>query len=348
MCHFSAVEQLRFKPFDVDPGSRGDIELDTFRHVAAELFPHAYTVTLGCAAEPLLHPHLEEILRICHDCGAPRIQVQTNLLALSAATAQQLVEHRVSTVAVSIDGTGKESYEKIRVGASWKRVLSRLELLRKTRLSASSALPHLRITFTWMRTNRRELTSLPAFAESVGAREIDVRFVVPTVAVDNRDELLDTIEPDVLMAELWATARDATARGLRLSAYPAMEKEPSADNSLIGKIRRKIWLLRAGIDGPAQWRRSIVESFTGCAFPGRTFLIRPNGAVLPCPFWEHDPIAVMPRDGYQEIFQSIGLQQIQTGLRHGCPVGSCQSCHVAKDAFFRPLLGAGDVFVEPL
>ena len=256
MCHFSAVEQLRFKPFDVDPGSRGDIELDTFRHVAAELFPHAHTVTLGCAAEPLLHPHLEEIVRICHDCGAPRIQVQTNLLALSAATAQQLVEHRVSTVAVSIDGTSRESYEKIRVGGTWERLLSRLELLQQVRLSASTSLPRLRITFTWMRTNRHELKSLPAFAESVGAREIDVRFVVPTVAVDNRDELLTAMDPDALMAELWTAARDATARGLRLSAYPAMKKEPNADNSLIGRIRRKMWLLRAGIDSPARWRRS--------------------------------------------------------------------------------------------
>jgi len=266
----------------------------------------------------------------------PRIQLQTNLLALSPATAQQLVERRVSTVAVSIDGTRRESYESIRVGASWERLLSRLELLRQTRLLASSALPRLRITFTWMQTNRHDLESLPAFAESVGAREIDVRFVVPTVKVDNRDELLDTAEPETLMAELWATARDATARGLRLSAYPAMEKEPSADNSLIGKVRRKIWLLRAGIDGPAQWRQSMLESFNGCAFPGRTFLIRPNGAVLPCLFWEEDPIAVTPRDGYRAIVQSTGLQQILKGLRQGYPVGSCQSCNAVKDAFFRP------------
>jgi MoaA/NifB/PqqE/SkfB family radical SAM enzyme len=348
MCHFSAADQLRFKPFDFDPGSNGEMMLTTFRHIAAELFPRAHTVALGCAAEPLLHPHFEEIVRICRKHRVPRVRIQTNLLALSPTKARTIVEGRVRTVAVSIDGTSRESYEKIRVGGTWERLLSRLELLQQVRLSASTSLPRLRITFTWMRTNRHELKSLPAFAESVGAREIDVRFVVPTVAVDNRDELLNAIDPDELMAELWATARDATARGLRLSAYPAMKKEPNADNSLIGKIRRKMWLLRAGIESPARWRRSILESIDGCVFPARMFLIRPNGAVLPCPFWEDDPIAVVPRDGHRGIIRSTGLQQIRAGLRNGCPIGSCQSCEAMKDALFRPLIGTGEQCVESL
>jgi MoaA/NifB/PqqE/SkfB family radical SAM enzyme len=346
MCHFAAAERLRFKPFDRDPGSNGDLELTTFRRIADELFPHAHTVSLGCSAEPLLHPHFEEVVGICDSHRVPRVRLQTNLLALSPAKARTIVERGVRTVAVSIDGTSGDSYERIRVGASWERLLSRLELLQQTRLSASASLPRLRITFTWMRSNRHELASLPAFAESVGAREIDVRFVVPTVAVDNRDELLDTIEPERLMAELWKTARDATARGLLLSAYPAMEKEPDADNSLIGRIRRKTWLVKSGIEGPAQWRRSILESLTGCVFPGRMLLIRPNGAVLPCPFWEDEPIAIVPRDEHRDIFQSTDLQRIRSGLRNGCPVGSCTTCDVMKDALFRPLSGARERWAE--
>lgn len=347
MCYFSTTDRLGFKPFDLDSGSKGNMELTVFRHVASELFPRAHTIALGCAAEPLLHPEFSEILRITRERRVPNVWLQTNLLALSGARARAIVEHRVKTVAVSIDGTTRETYERIRTGASWDRLHSRLELLRQTGTLASGIRPRLRITFTWMRSNREELRSLPTFASSLGAREIDVRFVAPTVGVDNRDELLENAEPNELMDELWMVARDATARGIRLSAYPAMEKERDADDSLIGKIRRKLWLLKSGIDGPARWRRSLLEHFEGCSFPGRMLLIRPNGAVLPCPFWEEEPIALVPRDGRRAIFDSVGLEEIRAGLRTGCQVGSCRTCDARKDALFRPLMDTRKSTAEP-
>ncbi len=347
MCHFSSTDQLRFKPFDLEPRTTGQIELDVFRHLASDLFRRTHTVVFGCSAEPLLHPDFSEILRISREHHVPKICIQTNLLALSTAKARAIAENEVHTVSVSIDGTTRDTYEHIRSGASWDRLHSRLGLLQRCgRLSAGKG-PRLRITFAWMWSNRHELRSLPAFASSVGAREIDVRFVVPTVGVDNRNEVIDDADPSELMDVLWNVARDATSRGIRLSAYPAMEKEPDADNSVIGKIRRKLWLLRSGIDGPEQWRRSMREKIAGCSFPGRTLLIRPNGAVLPCPFWEDEPIALLPRDGHRAIFGSPDLEKIQSGLRAGCPVGSCRSCALRKDALFRPLKMAANGSAKP-
>jgi MoaA/NifB/PqqE/SkfB family radical SAM enzyme len=346
MCHFSTIERLRFKPFDLDPGAKGNMEPEVFGHVASELFPYAHTLGIGCAAEPLLHPEFSEFLSMAREHRVPKIWLQTNLLALSANKARAIVDHGVSTVAVSIDGTTKSTYEGIRAGASWDRLHSRLELLRRTGASSSTG-PLLRITFVWMRSNREELKLLPAFAASLGAREIDVRFVTPTVGVDNCNELLDTAESKGLMDVLWAVARDATARGIRLSAYPAMNRGRDANDSLFGRIQHKVWLLKSGIDGPTQWRRSILERIAGCSFPKRMLLIRPNGAVLPCPFWEEEPIALMPRDGHAEVVESDLLAEISNGLRTGCPVGSCRTCDAKKDAFFRPSLRARDRPAEP-
>lgn len=337
MCHFSSTKQLLFKPFDLDPGPDGMLDMAALRHIASEFFPRTHTIGLGCSAEPLLHPNFSDIVRSCRLHRIPKIWLQTNLLALSEAKARAIVDHGVRTVAVSIDGTTREAFEKIRAGASWDRLHSRLDLLRRVAADASRPMPRLRVTFTWMRSNRPELRSLPAFASSLGAREIDVRFVVPTIGVDNRRELLDDAEPNELMDELWSVARDATSRGIRLSAYPAMVPEPDTRKSLIRKIEHKIWLFKSGIEGVASWRRTFLERLNGCAFPTRTLLIRPNGAVLPCPFWEEDPIALVPRDGHREIASSERLATITRGLRTGCPVGSCKTCGARKDAFFRPL-----------
>lgn len=335
MCYFSTTDTLRFKPYDLESGANGSMDLAVGRHIASELFPRAHTIGLGCSAEPLLHPEFPEILGLCRQHRVPKVWLQTNLLALSEAKARAIVGHGVRTVAVSIDGTTKETYERVRVGASWDRLHSRLDLLRRTANADSLPGPELRVTFAWMRSNRGELRSLPAFASSLGAREIDVRFVVPTVGVDNRDEVLDQIESSELMDELWAVARDATSRGIRLSAYPAMVEMIDANRTLAGRIWHKLWLFKSGLEDMATWRRTILERFNGCSFPGRLYLIRPNGAVLPCPFWDQEPIALLPRDGHREIARTDALRRIRSGLRNGCPIGSCRTCEGRKDELFR-------------
>jgi MoaA/NifB/PqqE/SkfB family radical SAM enzyme len=336
MCYFSTTDRLRFKPFDLDPDQRGNMSMEMFRHVASELFPHTRKIGLGCAAEPLLHPGFVEMLEHIRTHRVPETWIQTNLLALAPATAEAVVANRVGTVAVSIDGTSRESYERIRRGASWDRLHEKLQLLLDAKAASRSALPRLRITFAWMQSNRAELETLPGFAERLGASELDVRFVAPTVGVDNSGELLDSEDPDAIMRQLWSAARAATSRGIRLSAYPSLRKEAGADDSFFGKIKRKFWLLRSGIDGPDRWRRSYLERRHGCSFPGRTLLIRPNGAVLPCPFWEEEPVALVPQADRASIFESDGIAAIRRGLRSGCPVGSCRTCTVKKDALFRP------------
>ena len=55
------------------------------------------------------------------------------------------------------------------------------------------------------------------------------------------------------------------------------------------------------------------------------------------PFWQDDPIALVPHDGRSAIFESEVLSRIRAGLRNGCPVGSCRTCEARRDALFRPL-----------
>jgi MoaA/NifB/PqqE/SkfB family radical SAM enzyme len=336
MCYFATTDRLRFKPFDLDTDQRGNMGMEMFRHVASELFPHTRKIGLGCAAEPLLHPGFVEMLAHTRSHRVPDTWIQTNLLALTPATAEAIVGNGVRTVAVSIDGTSRETYEAIRRGASWDNLHDKLQLLRDAKAAARSTLPHLRITFAWMRSNRAELETVPAFAERLGASELDVRFVAPTVGVGNSGELLDSEDPDAIMRELWSAAHSATSRGIRLSAYPALRKEADADDSVLGKIKRRLWLLKSGIDGPDRWRRSFLERRDGCSFPGRTLLIRPNGTVLPCPFWEEEPIALVPQADRRSILACDGIAEIRRGLRCGCPILSCRTCTVKKDALFRP------------
>jgi MoaA/NifB/PqqE/SkfB family radical SAM enzyme len=192
----------------------------------------------------MIHPRFSQLLSIAGRYGVPDLWFPTNLLALTETSARAIQDAGVRTVAASIDGTTKETYEKIRVPAKWERLLSRLELLRETRRSSRGGLPRLRIIFTWMKSNRGQLADLPAFAQRWGARELDVRYVSPTVGVDVTPELLSGEDPRELNAQLKSAARDAVRRGLRLSSYPEFEPPAERPTALVARVKRRLWLER--------------------------------------------------------------------------------------------------------
>ncbi len=335
MCYFAATDRLAFPPFDRELSSDGNLPLEVFERIAADLFPRAWRVALACAAEPMIHPRFRDILAVAGRYGIPDLWFPTNLLALTPTTAASIVENRVTTVAVSIDGMTKETYEKIRVPAKWERLLACLDTLNAVRRAKRSKTPHLRIIFTWMKSNRADLAALPDFAALHGASEIDVRYVSPTPGVDVEPELLSDEDPAQLNRELAWAAREAVRRGIRLSSYPQFEREEDLPRGLAARAKRRLWRLRAGLDRFEYLRHGWYQGLYGCAYPTRNYVIRPNGAVHPCIYWDKDPIGFYPADGLDRIAAGTPLRNIRDGLRSGHPVGTCATCGERRTALYR-------------
>ncbi len=325
MCYFSAVDRLQFLPFDRQLSRNGMMPVETFSRVAADLFPRARRVALGCAAEPLVHPKFVDIVREAGSYGVPDLWFPTNLLPLTPAKAEAICEAGVNTVGVSMDGTNADTYEAIRVGGKFDRLMRSLGLLNEVRRGAATGL---RLIFVWMRTNRGDLADLPRFAEEVGAGELDVRFVAPTAHVSAEDELLDDEDPGALRAELAATAEEAAARGLRLVSYPDF------DNGQPVGMRGHLMRWRAGLYDRQRLRGRFRTAVAGCAWPGHTVVVRPNGAVSPCIFWEEQPIGLYPETSLGEVERSPLLAEIVDGLKSGNPCGTCNTCTERKHALY--------------
>ena len=325
MCYFSAVDRLQFPPFDRSLSRTGMMPPETFSRVAADLFPRAHRVALGCAAEPLVHPKFVDIVREAGSYRVPDLWFPTNLLPLTPPKAEAICEAGTKTVAVSMDGTRPETYEAIRVGATFARLTRCFDLLNDVRRGAAT---RLRLIFVWMRTNRADLADLPRFAEEIGASELDVRFVTPTAHVTAEDELLDGEDPGALRAELAATAEDAAARGLKLVSYPDFD-----DGGPIG-FRGHLLRWRAGLYDRRRLRGRVRTAVAGCAWPRHTVVVRPNGAVSPCIFWEDQPIGLYPETTLAEVERSPLLSSITDGLRTGNPCGTCRTCSERKHALY--------------
>jgi MoaA/NifB/PqqE/SkfB family radical SAM enzyme len=336
MGYFSNVERLHFPPFERPQLSNdGNLPVETFRKIADDLFPRAWRVALACAAEPMIHPKFREIVGIAGSYGVPDLWFPTNLLALTEPTTLALIRSNVTTVAASIDGITQPTYEKIRVPARWDRLISCLNLFAEVKRRERVKHPNLRIIFTWMKSNRADLAGLPAFAEEHGATELDVRYVSTTVGVDVGPELLNGEDPRELNRELAATAREAVRRGLRLTSYPDFESAEDLPQTALGRLRRNAWRRKAGIDSPERTRYATNQRLYGCAYPDRNYVVRPNGAVAPCVYWEKDPIGFYPEQNLATIAAGEPLGRIRDGLRSGHPVGTCAECSERRDALYR-------------
>ncbi len=344
MCHFSAHERIRFEPFDRELDPRGMMPLEVFREVAAELFPRAWRVVLACAAEPLIHPNFIDMVEITGRYKVPDAWFPTNLLALTEKKAEAICDAGIARVGVSMDGVTPAVYESIRVGGKFERLLKCLELFNSVRKGTRT---ELRLTFTWMKTNRDELALLPAFAEKWGFSELDVRFVVPTPGVDTTPELLDCEDPAVLQSELRQCAEDAARRGLRLGQFPSYEADSEMPRSRFGRIKRSLWRWKVGLERFEYARYRHIERLQGCAWPSYIYVVRPNGVVAPCQFWGQEPVGAFPGTDYASLARSGLLAEIKGGLASGRPVGSCQTCSQRREAFYWNLRRRRATPVEP-
>lgn len=311
MCHFANVERISFPPFT----SHGAMPVELFAKIAADFFPHAHRVSLACAAEPLMHPRFAELLAIAASHRVPELWFPTNLLALTERTAEAIGRH-VDTVAVSVDATCRETYEKIRAGGRWDVLMKKLRMLRNVRL---------RFSFAWMRSNREELRELPAFAAAHGAKELDVRLVAPTDGVDVSREMLSG---DGLRDELAGVAKDAVRRGLRLAAFPQFDDRP---RKLLDRAAWRFWRIRAGLDRLEHLGIARHEREVGCRYPDRNYVIRPSGAVFPCHYFDQ-PLGFAGREPLLTIARRV--EPIRSGLQCNAPVGACASCGNRRDAFY--------------
>jgi len=83
-------------------------------------------IGLNRFGEPLLHPRLPEMVAFAKARGAKRVDITTNGLLLTEEKSTLLLEAGLDQIAVSVDGFLKETYEKIRIGSSYDKVVNNI------------------------------------------------------------------------------------------------------------------------------------------------------------------------------------------------------------------------------
>lgn len=142
---------------------RGVLSFENFKKIFDEINPPYLNLTgLG---EPILNPDIFRIIRYARMKGA-LVKLDTNATLLNEEKIKMLIESEPTFISVSIDGVTKKSYEAIRKGAQFEKVIENLKNLMKYRdLSGSKTEIHL--FFVLQKNNIKDLVEFIRFADSL-------------------------------------------------------------------------------------------------------------------------------------------------------------------------------------
>jgi radical SAM protein with 4Fe4S-binding SPASM domain len=320
MCGFSDPRVAGLRKFDMP--------FWLFEKIASEVFPRTSYVALSCLTEPYMTRDFDDRLAIVGRAGIPFTEVITNGTLLNDAHADALIDAGISRVAISIDGATKETYERIRVGASFEKVVANVRLLTARKAARGAELPSVRINHVLTEENETEFPLFLELVESLRPQGVDVR-----TAMRMSDALYQGTDDPVFYGKV-TKARD------ELEAFCA----------------------RTGIAnvGILRWQPTVIELFgsTGekvtCKRPWNTVAIHANGDVMPCISWTRPPYGNLARQSFADVWDGAALAEIREQFTIDRPGIDCEHCVIKKstvpeedDDFFYRMIAKGPAEPAP-
>ena len=152
----TGLGQLERPAMNMDP--------ELLSRLLAETSPYLMLMSLFAWGESMLHPRLDDILRITHESGVPTI-LSTNGQNLDDPVIQDiLLRYPPTYLVVAIDGITDETNSRFRVGSRLAPILAGVRRLAECRRARSQESPRLHMRTMIMRHNEHEVPNLETFA----------------------------------------------------------------------------------------------------------------------------------------------------------------------------------------
>ncbi len=230
-----------------------------------EFFPYLeYIMWQG--GEVFLTDYFEDILEKARDYPNIKNLIVTNAMLLSEETIEKLVRLPELVLAISVDGTTKNIYEGIRIGADFDKLLRHLGFLNSLRRQHNSN-TRLHLNVTVMKSNYRQLLDFIEFARehgfySVLLRPVQGNFNSPeNIFIHQDKEALDFINEvmgEVIeRAEKYRIILDNRVPYSNRKCAPGADKRDKKDNKVNNRTRLLCY---------APWQRLYI-SWDGNVYP---------------------------------------------------------------------------------
>ena len=311
MCHFSNPEVSRQKKTEISP--------ENFSKIAAEIFPFCSQVFLSFSTEPLIHSQLDKILTITADYQIPSVSMTTNGLLLNERIIDSIINSNITNLYISIDGASKETYEKIRIGGKFDRLISNIKSLNLAKEKIGSKIPHLAFNFTMMYSNILDLPDLIRLAHELKVETVAATHLVPLeiASVEQQKESLHFHKN--LSNRILKEAQDLAEKyQIKINfPEPFTEFSESIISEQTPRIHRSLQSLPLDQEKPQK---------SCCFFPWHFIGIDPQGDIVPCGWWyNQETMGNILQDSFETIwnnnkYQSLRAEHVSGDLRSICKI----------------------------
>ncbi|MGI0486673.1 radical SAM protein [Pantanalinema rosaneae CENA516] len=169
-CRMCAIQFRDDEPVD---GSLALMPFTTFTQLIDQ-FTTLKTLHLQGLGEPMMHPQFFDMVEYAVGKGI-QVTTNSNLTLLGEKQAERCITSGLHSLHVSIDGATSATYERIRVGSNFDRVISNLERLQLIRQCQQSNYPQVQLIMVLMRQNLHELSDLVRLAHRYSVERLFVQ-----------------------------------------------------------------------------------------------------------------------------------------------------------------------------
>jgi radical SAM protein with 4Fe4S-binding SPASM domain len=296
-----------------------------------DALPTLHRLTLQGLGEPLLSPHLVDMVRHAADRGI-EVGFNTNGTLLGRQRAEELVDAGLAWLHVSLDGATAATYEDIRHGTAlaprpgqFERVVENLRGLVTARGQAGAARPRIQLVFVAMRRNVAELADLVRLAADIGVDELWVQNLSHTFA--------DT-DPSGRYADLRAYAADEALFGAGDVAAESLVRRAFADaRAVASALGIDLRLPRLDADEPDGGRRA---GEPGCSWPWDSGYVTHRGEVQPCCMVmgsDRATLGSIRERSFGEVWEGAAYRAFRERLLGDDPPDVCRGCSAYRGLF---------------
>ena len=165
--------------------------LALFKKIIDDVAPICNSVGVSYCGEPLLNKEIFTMIRYAADKGM-LVSMLTNGILLNANARKGVLDSGLHFMAISMDGATKETYEAIRIGASFERLVENIRLLVKERNLRGQESPSIDLQMVVTKRNIHEIDAFERLARDLGVE----RAYLKSLHIDRsrEDEDLDFVK----------------------------------------------------------------------------------------------------------------------------------------------------------
>lgn len=105
---------------------KGNMSLDLFRNIIDQCDGKVFDVLLHMYGEPLVNKEIFNMISYAKEKGVRITSMSTNLTLLTKDKSRQLIDAGLDKITLSFDGTDKQTFEEVRLGANYEKCLENL------------------------------------------------------------------------------------------------------------------------------------------------------------------------------------------------------------------------------